>query len=150
MARAFTLIELLIVVAIISILAAIAVPNLLEAQTRAKVARAKADLRTLATALEAYRIDNSDYPHIVDGSGLEWQMPAGFPPGGAEWSGGLTTPIAYLTAALRDPFVLDAAEAPSMGPQGRPLLFYERLGFGYDGTGMRWNDNGTGWRAVRV
>src|SRR3978361_2219273 len=58
LARAFTLIELLIVVAIIAILAAIAVPNFLEAQTRSKVVRVKADMRTLATALEAYRVDN--------------------------------------------------------------------------------------------
>jgi prepilin-type N-terminal cleavage/methylation domain-containing protein len=46
---AFTLIELLIVVAIIAILAAIAVPNFLEAQVRSKVSRAKADMRSIAT-----------------------------------------------------------------------------------------------------
>lgn len=62
MKKAFTLIELLIVVAIIAILAAIAVPNFLEAQTRAKVSRVASDQRTYATALETYMIDNSAYP----------------------------------------------------------------------------------------
>ena len=60
--HSFTLIELLIVVAIIAILAAIAVPNFLEAQTRAKVARVKNDLRSVATAIEAYRVDTNKYP----------------------------------------------------------------------------------------
>ena len=61
MKRGFTLIELLIVVAIIAILAAIAVPNFLEAQTRSKVARIKADQRSVATALEAYHVDGNKY-----------------------------------------------------------------------------------------
>ena len=55
--RAFTLIELLIVIAIIAILALIAVPNFLEAQVRAKITRAMADQRTIATAVEAYSVD---------------------------------------------------------------------------------------------
>ncbi len=59
------MIELLIVVAIIAILAAIAVPNFLEAQVRAKVSRAQADMRSIATAIESYRVDNNEFhaPH---------------------------------------------------------------------------------------
>ncbi|MGB9693004.1 MAG: type IV pilin protein, partial [Candidatus Sumerlaeaceae bacterium] len=49
--RAFTLIELLIVVAIISILAGIALVNFLDAQVRSKASRAKADMKTVVTAL---------------------------------------------------------------------------------------------------
>lgn len=60
--RAFTLIELLVVVSIISILAAIAVPNFLEAQVRAKVSRMRNDMRSLATAVESYRADHNRYP----------------------------------------------------------------------------------------
>lgn len=88
----FTLIELLIVVAIVAILAAIAVPNFLEAQTRSKVARTEADLRTMATALESYRIDQNGYPV----SYLYTALPERLEP--------LTTPVSYLTGTPEDPF----------------------------------------------
>ena len=58
----FTLVELLIVVAIISILAAIAVPNFLEAQTRSRVSRVKADMRSLVLAVQSYHVDNNSFP----------------------------------------------------------------------------------------
>ena len=108
MKRAFTLIELLIVVAIIAILAAIAVPNFLEAQTRAKVSRVMADMRTIATAIEAYTVDYNRPPLDY----IEWLVPNQFP--GTESSVlrqawillQLTTPVAYLTSIPQDPFAL--------------------------------------------
>lgn len=102
--RGFTLIELLIVVAIIAILAAIAVPNFLEAQTRSKVSRARTDLRSVATALEAYRVDTNNYPPTpyvatsFDGGVLR-VLP--------NW---LSTPVAYLSSAgLQDTFISQLA-----------------------------------------
>ena len=57
--RAFTLIELLIVIAIVLILIAIAMPNFMKARMRAKVTAVTADMRSAAQALEAYCMDNN-------------------------------------------------------------------------------------------
>lgn len=117
MPSGFTLIELLIVVAIIAILAAIAVPNFLEAQTRSKISRALSDVRTLATGLEAYRIDSNaypphsellatgvfNYPAIAGGISTTDLLPVGV----------ITTPVAYLTALPRDPFLPASPEGPA-------------------------------------
>lgn len=61
--RAFTLIELLTVVGIIAILAAIAVPNFLEAQVRSKISRTISDMAVVSAALRSYYADNNHYPH---------------------------------------------------------------------------------------
>ena len=92
----FTLIELLIVVAIIAILAAIAIPNFLEAQTRSKVSRVKADMRTLTNGVEAYMVDNTKLFRTARqvGETREWIMRK------------ITTPVAYVTHIPRDPFNL--------------------------------------------
>lgn len=94
----FTLIELLIVVAIIGILAAIAVPNFLNAQVRAKVSRAKADLRSIRTAMEMYVVDNN--APILDPALIDNMQ------GGMDVWKQLTTPVAYTNgSAFTDPFV---------------------------------------------
>ena len=101
---AFTLIELLIVVAIIAILAAIAVPNFLEAQTRAKISRARADMRSLTTALETYVLDNNTYLYCnVPSIAIDTRPNR---PNSRRTFERLTTPIAYLSGieAFTDPF----------------------------------------------
>jgi prepilin-type N-terminal cleavage/methylation domain-containing protein len=94
--RAFTLIELLIVIAIILVLIAIALPNFLEAQIRAKVVRVQGDQRTIYIAIEQYAIDRKTYmPYSSWG-----------PHGTPGYFNVLTSPVRYLTNidAVSDPF----------------------------------------------
>ncbi|MEQ8819957.1 MAG: prepilin-type N-terminal cleavage/methylation domain-containing protein [Sumerlaeia bacterium] len=90
-AEGFTLIELLVVVAVIAILAGIALPNFLEAQTRSKISRAKADMRTIATGLEAYHADHNRYPPSTLVPRFARLIP-------------LTTPVAFLSSIPMDVF----------------------------------------------
>ncbi|HOF40407.1 MAG TPA: prepilin-type N-terminal cleavage/methylation domain-containing protein [Candidatus Hydrogenedentes bacterium] len=87
--KAFTLIELLIVVAIIAILAAIAVPNFLEAQVRSKVSAVIADMRSLNVAYTSYVVDYNKSP-ILNNNDYPVRK--------------VTTPIAYITSWPIDPF----------------------------------------------
>ena len=112
--KGFTLIELLIVVAIIAILAAIAVPNFLEAQVRSKVSRVKADMRSAATALESYAVDNRHYPPMSDAFTGATYNPFDETSGTApkdhfRLPSRLTTPMAYITSLYTDPFKANLA-----------------------------------------
>ena len=110
----FTLIELLIVVAIIAILAAITIPNFLAAQVRAKVSRAKGDMKSIATAVEAYDIDYNAYPPL---DGKYYVTPVT-----------LTTPISYLSNhRLPDPFAIGVVDPSNPYPGEEQYYTYQNL-----------------------
>lgn len=62
-----TLIEMMVVLVIIGIVAALVVPNVIGRPDEARVAVAGADLRTVAASLEMYRLDNRSYPTTAQG-----------------------------------------------------------------------------------
>ncbi|MBE0585081.1 MAG: prepilin-type N-terminal cleavage/methylation domain-containing protein [Desulfofustis sp.] len=68
--QGFTLLELLIVIAIIGTLAAIAIPNYISYRERARYAQAIQTLRMISTVLEDYAIDNGDHPDSLADAGL--------------------------------------------------------------------------------
>lgn len=109
------LIELLIVVVIIAILAAIAVPNFLEAQTRAKVSRVKADMRSMATAIEAYIVDNNKLYRTYRPTAA-WTR--------TRVNTAFTTPIAYITSVFPDIFNNNQTVDPD--PLNRVLILWGR------------------------
>ena len=65
--RGFTLIEVMVVVVIIGLLAAIVAPNLIGNIDTAAVTRARGDIRSIETALNLYRLDNFKYPSTDEG-----------------------------------------------------------------------------------
>ena len=103
--NAFTLIELLIVVAIIGILAAIAVPNFLNAMLRAKIANTQSDLRTMTDAMMQYHLDNNSYHAHRDGLSQQFQFPH---------------PVPNLNAFLEDRFQDTALVRFGGGGAGAP------------------------------
>ena len=75
----FTLIEVMVVVVILSILAAIVVPKIMDRPEQARITKAKSDVRALEAALNLYRLDNMLYPTTDQGLEALVTKPSGSP-----------------------------------------------------------------------
>lgn len=119
-----TLIEMMVVLVIIALVAAMIVPNVIGRPDEARMTVAKTDIRSIASALELYRLDNRTYPTTSQGLAALAERPVA-PPTPPNWVEG-----GYLTVVPQDPWGNDylyrspGDKAPfdlmSLGADGRP------------------------------
>ncbi len=129
--KGFTLIELMIVVAIIGILAAIAIPNFVRFQARSKQSEAKTNLKALFTAQKSYYGEKDAY--LSDGSVIGWAPEQGnryrydIGSGAGTWTRPGTSPGGYsvilqdttrIASAISAGTVPTAATSGAIGPSG--------------------------------
>ncbi len=122
--RGFTLIEILVVIVILGVLAALIVPNVIQRPDEARVTVAKSDIAAIMQALKLYRLDNQRYPTAEQGLAALVSKPE-VPPVPPNWkSGGYLEklpkdpwgrPYAYLNPGVRG-----EVEVMSLGADGQP------------------------------
>lgn len=95
--RGFTLIEIMVVMVIIAILGALIGPQILGRVDEARVTKAQADIRTLGTALDLYRMDNFTYPSTDQGLRALIEKPSD--PSVRNWKAG-----GYVQKLSKDPW----------------------------------------------
>lgn len=126
-ARGFTLLELLVVVAIIGLLVAYVGPRYAAQIGKSEVTAARAQIEALAKALDAYRLDTGHYPSVAQGLAALRERPADE----AKWNG------PYLSKDV------------PLDPWGKPYVYrmpgakgdYELISFGRDGAPGGTGDN---------
>jgi len=121
--RGFTLIEVMVVVVILGILAAILVPKVMDRPDQARKTKAKQDIRALEAALNLYKLDNFIYP--TTDQGLEALVEKPSSPEPPNWKAG-----GYVDRLPKDPWNQDylflspgehgAIDISSMGPDQQP------------------------------
>jgi len=97
-ASGFTLIEIMVVIVILGILAAVVVPRIMDNPDKARMVKAKQDIRAMEGALELYRLDNFNYPSTDQGLEALVSEPSGSPEAKNWKSGG------YLKRLPSDPW----------------------------------------------
>lgn len=122
-AGGFTLIEVMVVVVILGILAAIVVPRIMDRPDEARITKAKQDIRALEAALNLYRLDNYTYP--TTDQGLEALVTKPAAPEPPRWKEG-----GYVDRLPQDPWqhpyqflnpgTHGSVDIYSMGPDGQP------------------------------
>lgn len=120
----FTLTELMVVIFIIGLLSVVVLINVLPSQDKAMVTKAKADIATLESAMEQYRLDNLTYPGAADGLNALKTPPAGLADPTRYRQGG------YIRSLPNDPWGHPYQMAVP-GPGGEPFSIYS---LGADGA----------------
>jgi len=96
--RGFTLIEIMVVIVILGVLAALVVPRVLERPDEARAVAARADIASIMAALKLYRLDNQRYPTTEQGLAALVARPEA-PPVPPNWK-----PGGYLEKLPKDPW----------------------------------------------
>ncbi len=119
--RGFTLIEMLVVILILAILAALIIPRLIGRTSDAKIAKAKSDIATVSSLLQQYRLDNDKYPTTEEGLNALRVRPSS----AKNWKGPYTTKDIPM-----DPWG-NSYMYQSPGPDGQDFLV---ISYGADGA----------------